>query len=69
MLECGNKEEAHKYSQEIFDEFSTNPRYLYTKGSWYINERNFNTRKKFFPQALKCDPDYLDCQKSLENVK
>ena len=61
LLGCGSKEEAHKYSQEIFDELSTNPRYPYMKGSWYISESNFNTGKKFFPQTLKCDPENLDC--------
>ena len=69
LLESGNNEEANKYSQEIFDEFSTNPKYLYMKGLWYINEGNFNTGKKFFAQALKCDPDYLECQKALKKVK
>ena len=69
MMKAGKNEDANTYSQQLFDDMSSNSRYLYLRGLVLVNEGNFALGKKFFTQALKSDPDYAPCQKAMKKVK
>lgn len=69
LIQTQNQTEASKYSKQLFNDLSSNPRFLYLRGLCLVNEGNLDTGKKFFVQALKNDPDYIPCQKILKRVK
>ena len=53
MMEAGQTENAGRESQGLFDEFNSNPRYLYLRGMVLVNDGRLDQAKKFFMQALK----------------
>jgi len=69
MMEAGQTENAGKLSQSMFDDHNSSPRYLYLRGMVLVNDGRLDQAKKFFVQALKNDPDFLQCQKALKKVK
>lgn len=68
-LEQGENEKATALSQQYFNDMNSNPRYLYLRGMCLINDGRTDQGRKFLVQALKNDPDYAQCQKSLKKVK
>ncbi len=69
MIKAPLSKDAATLAQELQNDYSSIPRFIFLRGLLFIDEGNLDMALKYFKHALAQDPDYSDAQKQFKIVR